>query len=271
VEALACPHCGGGLRRSGGGLACARGHSFDAARQGYVNLVAGRPPTAGDDREMVRARGEFFDAGYYAPLTAKLAEHAARWWDGGLVVDVGAGTGHHLAGVLDALPRAHGLAVDVSRYALRRAARAHPRAGAVGGDVWRALPLAAGSAGLLLNVFAPRNGPEFARVLRDGGTLLVVTPDARHLAELRSALGLIAVDPRKAERLAAQLRGRFTAAGEERVAVELSLTRAEAATLVEMTPSARHVTAEELRSGLARMPEPVAVTAAFRLSVYRRR
>jgi len=67
------------------------------------------------------------------------------------------------------------------------------------------------------------------------------------------------------------LRGRFTAAGEERVAVELSLTRAEAATLVEMTPSARHVTAEELRSGLARMPEPVAVTAAFRLSVYRRR
>src|SRR5690606_39181918 len=114
VEALACPHCGGGLAAAGGALACARGHSFDAARQGYVNLVAGRPPGAGDDREMVRARGEFFDAGHYAPLAAALAEHAARWWNGGLVVDVGAGTGHHLAAVLDAVPRAHGLAVDVS-------------------------------------------------------------------------------------------------------------------------------------------------------------
>ena len=271
VEALACPHCGGGLAVAGGALACARGHSFDAARQGYVNLVAGRPPGAGDDREMVRARGEFFDAGHYAPLAAALAEHAARWWNGGLVVDVGAGTGHHLAAVLDVVPRAHGLAVDVSRYALRRAARAHPRAGAVGCDVWRGLPLAAGSAGLLLNVFAPRNGPEFARVLRGDGALLVVTPAAHHLAELRSALGLIAVDPRKEERLAAQLRGRFTAGEEELVTVPLRLTRAETATLVGMTPSARHVAPERLRDRLAGLGEPVEATAAFRVSVYRRR
>ncbi|UOE21888.1 23S rRNA methyltransferase [Thermobifida halotolerans] len=269
VEALVCPHCGGGLRPVGGALGCALGHSFDAARQGYVNLTVGRPPTAGDDREMVRARGEFFGAGHYAPLTARLVETARASWTGGLVVDAGAGTGHHLAAVLDALPGAYGLAVDVSRYALRRAARAHPRAGAVGCDVWRGLPLGTGTVGLLLNVFAPRNGPEFARVLRPGGALLVVTPAPSHLAELRRDLGLIAVDPRKEERLAAKLQTRFTLERSEEVAVALRLTRAEAAVLVEMTPSARHVAPDLLRARLGARPEPVETTAAFRLSVYR--
>jgi 23S rRNA (guanine745-N1)-methyltransferase len=55
----------------------------------------------------------------------------------GLVVDVGAGTGHHLAAVLDALTAHHGVALDVAKAAARRAARAHPRAAAVVCDVWR--------------------------------------------------------------------------------------------------------------------------------------
>ncbi|GAB7100819.1 methyltransferase domain-containing protein [Thermobifida fusca] len=271
AAALACPHCGNGMQQQGTALACRTGHSFDAARQGYVNLTVGRPATTGDDRDMVQARSAFFDAGHYAPLSAVLADHAAQRWTGGLVADIGAGTGHHLAAVLDALPKAYGLAVDVSRYALRRAARAHPRAGAVGCDVWRGLPLAADSVGVLLNVFAPRNGAEFARVVQRGGTLLVVTPGRRHLAELRSHVELIAVDPRKEERLAAQLHRSFTQEADEQFTLPLRLSHAEAATLVGMTPNARHTTSEAVRSRLARLPEPVEVTAVFRLSVYRRR
>ena len=57
-------------------------------------------------------------------------------------MDVGAGTGHHLAAVLDALPDARGIAIDASPAALRRAARAHERAAAVGADAWKPLPLA---------------------------------------------------------------------------------------------------------------------------------
>ena len=64
--------------------------------------------------------------------------------------------------------RAQGLAFDVTKPALRRAARAHPRVGAVLADTWGPLPLADGSADVLLNVFAPRNGPEMRRVLRPG-------------------------------------------------------------------------------------------------------
>ena len=79
-------------------------------------------------------------------------------------LDLGAGTGRQLARVLDALPRRHGIALDVSRPALQRAARAHPRIGAVGCDIWGALPVRSAAAALVLNVFAPRNGDEIARV-----------------------------------------------------------------------------------------------------------
>ena len=73
------------------------------------------------------------------------------------VLDVGAGTGHHLAAVLGALPEAHGIAFGASSAALRRAGRAHPRIAAVAGDVWREIPLLDATADLVTNVFAPRN------------------------------------------------------------------------------------------------------------------
>ncbi|TDQ54461.1 putative RNA methyltransferase [Actinorugispora endophytica] len=270
LAALACPHCGGGLGPAGNALGCAGGHSFDVAREGYANLLSGRPVAGGgDDREMVRARREFQEAGHYAPLAARLAEVAARHWPGGPVADIGAGTGYYLRAVLDALPGAEGLAADASKFALRRAARGHPRAGAVGCDAWRGLPLRRAAFGLLLNVFAPRNGPEFRRVLRADGALLVVTPAPGHLAELRGPLGLIAVDPRKDERLAAGLEPHLEPEHREDVAFGLRLTRPEAAALAGMTPSARHVAPGELRDRVAALPAGVEASAAFRLSVYR--
>ena len=88
---------------------------------------------------------------------------------GPVVLDLGAGTGHHLAGVLDALPGALGIALDTSRPALRHAARAHADIAAVVADVWQALPLADATVDLVLDVFSPRNGAEMARVLKPGG------------------------------------------------------------------------------------------------------
>ena len=95
------------------------------------------------------------------------------------MLDLGAGTGHHLAGVLDALPGALGIALDTSRPALRHAARAHADIAAVVADVWQALPIADATVDLVLDVFSPRNGAEMARVLKPGGAALVVIPTAR--------------------------------------------------------------------------------------------
>ncbi|MDG4793380.1 putative RNA methyltransferase [Micromonospora sp. WMMD1082] len=281
VDRLRCPVCGEPLAEAVTGasraLRCPRGHSFDIARQGYVNLLAGRAPHGGDTAEMVAARADFLAAGHYDVISAALAE-AARpvvppAGDGAypLVVDAGAGTGRHLAAVLAALPQAAGLALDVSKPALRRAARAHPRVTAALADTWRRLPLADAATAVLLNVFAPRNGAEFHRVLDPAGRLLVVTPDADHLTELVDSLGLLRVDPAKAERVAASLGGHFT---EESAAVhrrQLSLTGPEVSTLVGMGPSAWHTDPAGLAARITALGEPVRVTVAVRLGVHRPR
>lgn len=279
VNRLRCPVCAGPLGSATAGTAqalrCPRGHSFDIARQGYVNLLTGRTPHTGDSAAMVAARADFLAAGHYDPVSAALADAAVRARSGAtggpypLVVEPGAGTGRHLATVLTALPDAVGLALDVSKPALRRAARTHPRAGAALADTWQRLPLADASVAVLLNVFAPRNAAEFRRVLAPDGTLLVVTPVATHLAELVEALGLLRVDPAKADRVAAGLAGYFTEVETTEHRVPLALRRTEVETLVGMGPSAWHTDPARLAARIAALPEPVPVTAAVRLSRYR--
>lgn len=268
---LRCPVCALGLAAGPGTLRCPRGHSFDVARQGYVNLSPGRTTHTGDTGQMVAARADFLAAGHYDVVTHALAEAAltAPGTGPGLVVDAGTGTGWHLAGVLEALPEAVGLGLDVSKAALRRAARAHQRAGAVLTDLWGPLPMADASARLLLNVFAPRNGPEFRRVLRPDGALLVVTPAADHLTELVTALGLLRVDPDKRERVAAGLGRDFTTgrAGTHRRV--LALTHDEVRTVVGMGPNAWHADPARLAAAVRALPGTVSVTAAVDVTVYR--
>jgi 23S rRNA (guanine745-N1)-methyltransferase len=266
VAYLRCPVCGQPLSAAPGAVRCPRGHSFDQARQGYVHLAAGPVAHAGDSAPMIAARADFLAAGHYHFIAAALA---ACPLPDGLVVDVGAGTGYHLGAVLDAHPGAVGLAVDVSKPALRRAARAHPRAAAALCDAWRGLPLSDAGTAAVMNVFAPRNGREFARVLRPDGVLLVVTPTAAHLHELVTALGLLSVDPAKEDRVAAGLSPWFAEVSTEVHERTLRLDRREVSTLIGMGPSAWHTDPATLADRIAALPEPVPVTASVRLSRYR--
>ncbi|MFF7988179.1 putative RNA methyltransferase [Kitasatospora xanthocidica] len=279
---LACPLCAQDLTRHDRSLRCPAGHSFDLAKQGYVSLLAGDAHTGtGDTAEMVAARSDFLAAGHYRPIAEALAEAAAAApaaeaagglgpEPGGLVADLGAGTGHYLAHVLDALPDRVGAALDISKYALRRAAKAHPRIGAVVCDAWRPLPLRDASAELMLNVFAPRNGPEIRRVLRPGGTLLLVSPTARHLRELVDALGLLSVDEEKQRRIDEKLGPYLTPADRREVEFTLRLGPQDVRTVVGMGPSAWHTDPERLEAALAALPDPVEVTASVTVAAYRR-
>ena len=271
VATLACPVCGAGLAADADGLGCAAGHRFDRARQGHVTLLPpGHRPPSGDSAEMVADRVAFLEAGHYAGLTCALAGAVADGPEPRTLLDLGGGTGHHLAGVLDGLPGAVGVVLDSSPYAARRAARAHPRAVAVVADIWAGLPVADSAVDQVLVVFAPRNGPEIARVLADDGRLVVVTPAADHLSELVGPLGLLQVDPDKAARLAATLEPHLEPVGSAVHRERLRLDRAAVATLVGMGPHARHLTRDAVRTSLAALPEPLDVTVSVRIGTYRR-
>lgn len=276
--ALACPECRAGLAGSDRSLRCATGHSFDIAKQGYITLLTGASTKmTGDTAAMLDARAAFQGAGHFAPIADATVVAVAGDGSAGssgpvpgvsaLVLEIGAGTGYYLARVLDALPHAHGIALDVAKPAGRRAARAHPRAAAVVADAWRGLPLRDDTVDAALSVFAPRNPGEVARVLSPRGRFVVVTPTDGHLAELIEPLGMVSVDPDKQDRLTATMSGHFELAERGAVEYPMTLTRAEIAHVVGMGPSAHHTDAVESR--VAALPDAMEVTASVLVSTYR--
>jgi 23S rRNA (guanine745-N1)-methyltransferase len=271
IGVLACPHGEAELTSTDDGLVCPAGHRFDVARQGYVNLLLGPAPAAADTAEMVAARERIQSAGHHDVVTEALVRAAASITPSpGLVVDLGAGTGHHLAAVVERTGARAGLALDVSKYAARRAARAHPRVGAVVCDVWRRLPVRDHAATLILDVFAPRHVEEIARILAPHGGLIVVTPTSEHLAPLVERLGLLRVGDDKLERLDRDLAGIVGLHAREVVAAGAVLDHDAIRSMVVMGPSAHHLDAVDLDLAIARLPEPVEVAISVTVSSYRR-
>ncbi len=273
TEYLRCPICAGDLHLGESQLACDRRHSFDIARHGYVNLAVGRvSPGTGDTAAMVGARHRFLGRSHYLPLAEAVRSLAAKYDTGepGLVVDFAGGTGYYLSAVLDALPDRYGVCVDLSAPALRRAAQAHPRAAALGADVWQALPLAGRSASVVLNIFGPRNADEIGRILALGGTLVMATPGPGHLRELQQSLGMIAIDRRKPERITNAYRD-YAQADVASVNYQLSLDHADLAALVSMGPSARHISPSALADRLRSWPAPATATVDLNITAFQLR
>ncbi len=272
-------------------LRCAAGHSFDIARQGYVGLLTGASTKmTGDTAAMLDARAAFQGAGHFAPIAAATA-HALSTDDTGtavppvtaiadngdgadrlapaddVVLEIGAGTGYYLAAVLDTRPGSFGIALDVSKPAARRAARAHPRTASILADAWRGLPVRDHTLTGVLSVFAPRNPGEIARVLAPGGRFVVVTPTDRHLGELIAPLGMVRVDPDKDRRLAESLSATFTRVEHTLVEFPMKLTRADVTNVVAMGPSAFHGTPTD-DPRIAALPDITKVTASVTVSIH---
>jgi 23S rRNA (guanine745-N1)-methyltransferase len=267
LPVLRCPVCAAGLERAPGSgpVRCRNGHAFDVARQGYLNLLSGAGAPAGDSAAMVADRVALLAGGHFDALADAVAAAAGR---GRAAAEVGAGSAAYLARTVDRGGFAVGVALDVSRYALRRAARAHPRIAAVGADVWAGLPLRDGAVDVVLCVFAPRNGPELRRVLTPDGRLVVATPTPRHLAQLIGPLELLRVDARKDERLAQRLAGGFALRDRTTCEWTMTLDHAAVAALAGMGPSAFHDEGSRRAAAIARLPETVAVTGSVTVATY---
>jgi 23S rRNA (guanine745-N1)-methyltransferase len=187
---LLCPvrDCHLALVREGRRLLCARGHSFDVARRGYINLLQpqerkSRQP--GDTLAAVAGRRRLHDLGVTAPLLRAMAEIlAASPRD--TVLDAGCGDGFYLGTLArQAGFCAHG--VDISIPAIDAAARRYPECEWVVANADRFVPYADRSFTIVLSITARMNGSEFRRVLRDDGRLLVAVPAPDDLIELRGA------------------------------------------------------------------------------------
>ena len=277
VDILADPNDGTALSGADdfSRLVSESGHSFDVAKQGYVTLAAGAGlKHKGDDMDMVNARETYLAMGHFAPFveavtgavqgaldSASLAESTPA-----SLLEVGAGTGYYLAHTLDSIAEARGVGLDISPHAAKHLAKCHPRVGAVVADVWERLPIRDESVDAISVVFAPRNPAEFQRVLVPGGQVIVLTPDAGHLDELREPLGILGVEEGKVERMYEQAEGFLEQAADPvDISFPIELDKASVAAQVGMSPSARHISAGELAERMAALPPTLTVTARARL------
>jgi 23S rRNA (guanine745-N1)-methyltransferase len=174
------------LRREARRAVCPRGHSFDAARSGYLNLLQPqdrRSRQPGDSKEAALARRRFVERGFGAAIVGGIAALVAAA-PAGAVLDVGCGDGHHLASF--GRSDSHGL--DISVPAIDLAARKYRHCSFVVANADRFLPYADASFAVVTSITARLQAAEFRRVLRGDGALVVALAGADDLLELREAV-----------------------------------------------------------------------------------
>ena len=121
---LICPICGEQLDNQGRSYVCPNRHSFDVARQGYVNLLPVQQKHSqnpGDTREQVLSRRSFLEADFYAPIARALIDTAREMQAVGPILDIGCGEGYYCTRLAKALG-AELTGLDISKEAVRVAA-----------------------------------------------------------------------------------------------------------------------------------------------------
>ncbi|HEL2006447.1 TPA: methyltransferase domain-containing protein [Streptococcus suis] len=181
---FACPHCGQALGLDQSSLRCPNHHTFDIAKQGYVNLAPQVKQSANYHKSSFENRQAFLEAGYYDHLYAALEEKIAEL---GLrsVLDIGCGEGFYSRKLAEKMDLDI-LAFDISKDSILLAAKSD-RTKSVKwfvGDLTK-LPIQDKTIDGILDIFSPANYQEFARVLKAGGALLKLVPGPNHLKELR--------------------------------------------------------------------------------------
>lgn len=225
---LACTvrNCGLPLENHERTYVCERGHSYDIARSGYLNLLQPqdrRSREPGDSKAAVAARASLLDAGVGRTLIDALCDKVMALALPGdpVVVDLGSGTGDAIA-ALGRRRAITGIGIDLSSAAAEHAARRWPAHTWVVANADRRLPLLDASVDLVLTLHGRRNPDEAARVLKPAGALLIAAPAPDDVIELRSAVQGSGVERDRSEALIEAHRGLFELV--ERTAVRETLT-----------------------------------------------
>ena len=261
-----CPVCGESLEKQERQYICKNGHSFDIARQGYVNLLTVQQKHSldpGDTQQQVLSRRAFLDGGFYAPIAKALIRAARENGAAGPILDVGCGEGYYCT----RLSRALGLpltGLDISKEAVRCAAGRYKDADWLCATAAH-IPVEDGSVGVLTSLFAVTLPEEFCRVLRERGLFLQVVAAEDHLLGLKS----IVYDQltHKEKQLTRMLPG-FQLISSERIRFSFTVEGEQVARLLSMTPHVFRIG----KAGAERLSqtETLTDTASCVLNVYRR-
>ena len=191
-----CPLCQHSLTLTERSYRCNNNHSFDIAKEGYVNLMPvqhKRSKDPGDNKEMMQARRHFLERGYYQPMQSKVAQICAQYLKNSQhkLLDIGCGEGYYTNEVSCQLKEQHPSAItyglDISKIAIRYASKRYPSCQFSVASSAR-LPFEDKCLDAVLRIYAPCSPSELDRVIRSGGIVVTVTPGARHLYQLREKL-----------------------------------------------------------------------------------
>ncbi|MBP3495893.1 MAG: methyltransferase domain-containing protein [Clostridia bacterium] len=189
-----CPICKNELKRNNNSLVCEKRHSFDISASGYVNLLnPGKMNNkkAGDSKEMIKARSDFFASCAYKGISDKLCDIVSKIKND-IIVDAGAGEGYYTQNLAKAHTSSFVLGFDMSKYGCEHGAKVARREGTTNigycvGNIFD-LPLKNEYCDVVTNLFAPVAGDEFLRILKKGGHLIVASAGINHLDGLKGIL-----------------------------------------------------------------------------------
>ena len=239
-----CPVCGESLKlqQSGSSYACVKQHSFDLAKEGYLNLLPlqyKHSKEPGDSKHMMMARREFLEAGFYESMSKAVAMMIVANLPKGQdrrLLDLGCGEGYYSRKIAHYCNHSEQIAfhgIDIAKFAIAAAAKKQPNAQFVVASS-RRLPYPDQYFDFVLRVFAPSDDEELKRVLKPSGYLLTVTPGPRHLWQLKEFI-YAGVKEHTSENLEPQ---GFEPSDAQRISYKITPNSRQRMALLQMTPFA---------------------------------
>lgn len=255
ITKFQCPICHQPLHIANNSLCCEQRHTFDFAKQGYVNFVTNRNEAL-YTRELFASRHKMIeDSQMYDTLHQTMAQLIAQYSTSNktlLTLDAGCGEGTHLQKIMAySTAQMVGVGIDIAKEGVKMAAANY------GEPIWLVAdlantPLQTASTDVIINILSPSNYKEFERIAAPQGIILKVVPNAHYLQQLRTAF--MTNDDKKSYSNAdtiALFEKHYTMLAEVPVTYDVALNQQALRALIAMTPLTQKADAEAVEKFIA--------------------